>query len=97
MAKVLLLQNALDLDYRQLEGYLHPAPKLCRRTGLCRPPSRNTTLSALRRFPELWLHEFNDAVLAGFKEGGPTSPSSSRRGLDGASAETGNRVSPLNR
>ena len=68
MAKVLLFQNALDLDYRRMEGYLRSAPELCRRMGLRRPPSRNTIWRALRRFPEPWLHEFNDAVLAAFKK-----------------------------
>jgi hypothetical protein len=68
MAKVLLFQNALDLDYRRMEGYLRSAPELCHRMGLSRAPSRNTIWRALRRFPEPWLHEFNDAVLTAFKK-----------------------------
>ena len=68
MAKVLLFQNALDMDYRRMEAYLRSAPELCRRMGLSRPPSRNTIWRALRRFPEPWLHGFNDAVLAAFKK-----------------------------
>ena len=67
MAKVLLFQNALDIDYRRMEAYLRTSPELCRRIGLSRAPSRNTIWRALRRFPEPWLHEFNDAVLAAFK------------------------------
>ncbi len=68
MAKVLLFQNALDMDYRRMEAYLRSAPELRRRMGLRRAPSRNTIWRALRRFPEPWLHEFNDAVLAAFKK-----------------------------
>ena len=68
MAKVLLFQNALDMDYRRMEAYLRSSPELCRRMGLSRPPSRNTIWRALRRFPEPWLHTFNDAVLAAFKK-----------------------------
>ncbi len=68
MAKVLLFQNALDMDYRRMEGYLRCEPEPCRRLGPNRPPSRNSIWRALRRFPEPWLRQFNDDVLAAFKK-----------------------------
>ena len=68
MAQTLVLMAASHFDYRQMEAYLALNHALCSGLGFPRAPSRMTLWRAQRRFPEVWLHQLNDEVLASFKK-----------------------------
>jgi hypothetical protein len=68
MAKALGLMHAMGWDYRQAEGTLWIASDIRREIGLEEAPSRMTLWRAERRFPEEWLRELNEKVVAAFQK-----------------------------
>ena len=68
MAKAVGLMHAMGWDYRQAEGELWINAGIRDQIGLEEAPSRMTLWRAERRFPEEWLRELNQRVIAAFKK-----------------------------